>query len=145
MAKAPRTKTNAQTVTAPETGPAAASTGSHEATAPRLDIPDGGSGAPASDTGADASAPVSIQSPAAATASGVASDPGETAAKGSHKAVTAGETARSPGYPVRSPVKHDGKRYRPDDPDADHIAASEISAAEAGALIAIGVLGEAID
>lgn len=43
-------------------------------------------------------------------------------------------------YPVLSPLNHDGKRYAPDDPDANLIA---LDPKEAKALQAIGVLGEA--
>ncbi|MFG1409506.1 hypothetical protein V5G24_00200 [Xanthobacter sp. VTT E-85241] len=43
-------------------------------------------------------------------------------------------------YPVRSPLKHGGRRYRPDDPEA---ATVEMTEGEAEALIAIGVLGDA--
>lgn len=43
-------------------------------------------------------------------------------------------------YPVRSPLKHGGARYRPDDPETGTITLTE---AEAEALQAIGVLGEA--
>lgn len=43
-------------------------------------------------------------------------------------------------YAVRAPLKHDGVRYRPDDPQTCTIRLSE---AQAEVLQAIGVLGEA--
>lgn len=42
-------------------------------------------------------------------------------------------------YPVRSPLRHDRRRYSPDDPEANAI---DLTEAEAETLIAIGVLGE---
>ncbi|CAA0086921.1 Uncharacterised protein [Starkeya nomas] len=44
-------------------------------------------------------------------------------------------------YPVLSPLRRDGQRYSPDDPDTNTI---ELTEAEAETLIAIGVLGETI-
>lgn len=42
-------------------------------------------------------------------------------------------------YPVLSPLRHNGLRYSPDDPQANTIPLTE---AEAEPLLAIGVLGE---
>lgn len=44
-------------------------------------------------------------------------------------------------YPILSPLRRDGQRYSPDDPDTNTI---ELTEAEAEKLIAIGVLGETI-
>jgi len=45
-------------------------------------------------------------------------------------------------YPVLSPLRRDGTRYSPDDPEASTI---ELTEAEAETLIAIGVLGESLN
>ncbi|MCJ8142962.1 hypothetical protein MKI84_08535 [Ancylobacter sp. A5.8] len=45
-------------------------------------------------------------------------------------------------YQVRSPLRHDRRRYSPDDPDSNTI---ELTEAEAETLIAIGVLGDPIN
>lgn len=45
-------------------------------------------------------------------------------------------------YPVLSPLRRDGQRYSPDDPEANSI---ELTEAEADTLIAIGVLGDSIN
>lgn len=66
-----------------------------------------------------------------------------------HAATSSPEAAPAPANPpdahplrtylVRSPLRHNGRRYRPDDPDANTVNLTE---AEADTLVAIGVLGK---